>query len=213
MRFDQGVYQKAQRHAYDTLKSPAKFGLPNLFKVAPKSITAPGHLIQELPWVNTQSVYNFQFGSNAPQPQTATFPQLNNLLLGENDVFCMYGIEVCFGFNSISLPAAGSIVGRVYNTRGNFAADNSLYTGQMNISIESNTPIQKISTKEFLETGNVLQYDMQQGQGFMLLNPQRIFTGRISTFQVQINLQPINTLTLSPNSVLSVRLHGALGLA
>ena len=214
MRFDQVVYQRAERHAYDTLRNPNKYGLPNLFKVPPKSITAPAHLIQELPWVNTVSTFNFQFGSSAPQPVLATFPQLNNLLLGENDVFAMYGIEVCFGFNSVSLPQAGAIAGRVYSSRGTNAQDYALYTGQMQISIESNTPIQKISTKEFLETGNIFQYDMQQGQGFMLLNPLRVFSGRISTFQVQINLQPINTLTtLSPNSVVSVRLHGALGLA
>ena len=213
MRFDQQVYQKAQRHAYNTLKTPEKFGLPNLFKVSPKSITAPAHLIQELAWQNTVSTYNFQFGSNAPNPVIATFPQLNNVLLGENDVYAIYGIELCFGFSSVPLPSAGSIVGRVYSSRGNVPADYSLYTGLLNISIESDNPIQNISTKEFLETGNALQYDMQQGQGFMILNPQRIITGRISKFQVQINLQAINSLTLSGNAVVSCRLHGALGLA
>ena len=220
MRFDQTVLAAAQRHAFDTLADPAKFakGLSEeqrkLFKTAPRQITMPAVIQQELAFTNATSQYIFNFGSDAPSAADGLqlTPQLANITLGRNNTFAMYGIQVYIGTQNT--PPAGSVVGRVYSTRGTLATQYSLYTGTMSMKVESNLPVTQIPMLSFLETGNALQYDMEQGQGLLLTNPQRVLSGQISTLQVIIDLNPLNAMaTIGTNVVISVRLHGALGQA
>ncbi len=213
MLYDQKVIQDAQRYAYKTLKNPAEVlkGAPkevtDLYKVNPNNITSGAQIVQELPFVNTQNTYVFEFGTNAPNPTA----NLNNVVLGQNNVFAMYGVQLLIGigFNGVSTLNKD----RIYNSRGQLSGDYSLYTGQMAMQIESNTPVQKAQTLDFLETNSSIVYNFQQGQGLVLTNPQRLLTGRIATFQVIITLPPLAGTGISATAVLSCRLHGALGLA
>jgi hypothetical protein len=220
MLFDTNVLAAAQRYAFDTLTDPKKFvkGLPEsqreLYKTLPTQITCPAIIQQELAFVNSNAQYKFEFGSNAVTAAAGmqVTPQLNNITLGRNDTFAMYGIQFFIGTQSTT--PAGSIVGRIYTTRPVLATQGSLYTGSMSMKIESNTPVANISMMNFLETGNAQQYDMTQGQGLLLINPQRILTGQISTLQVIVDLEPINAMaTIGTNVVISCRIHGALGQA
>lgn len=220
MRFDQTVLAAAQRHAFDTLNDPAKFakGLSEeqrkLFKTNPRQITMPAVIQQELAFTNATSQYVFNFGSDAPSAADGLqlTPQLANITLGRNNTFAMYGIQVLIGTQNTT--PAGSVVGRIYQSRGILAPQFALYTGTMSMKVESNLPVTQIPMMQFLETGNFLQFDMEQSQGLLLTNPQRILSGQISTLQVIIDLNPLNAMaTIGTNVVISVRLHGALGQA
>jgi hypothetical protein len=53
----------------------------------------------------------------------------------------------------------------------------------------------------------------QGNNGLVLINPQRIVTGEMSKFNVVIDLDDISGLTITANSYILVKLHGALGRA
>lgn len=194
MKFDpQGIYS-AQRNAFDILTG-VKPGSP--FKVNPDNISMEARLQQELPWVNTQNIFTFNFGTNAPAPTVV----LNNVILGENNVFVMYGIEILFG-EGVN-PAS-----RIYRSVNITVPDGALYNGDLSMKLESKTPVDKMKTMQFRDDG-----DFFQGCGMALVNPYRIFTGRVATVQIIITLPTISGLVLTPNMVISTRLVGALGQA
>ena len=76
------------------------------------------------------------------------------------------------------------------------------------MKLESNTPIDKMDMNLFRDDGDFVQWS-----GMVLINPFRILSGRIATLDVIVNLPNITGLVLTPNTVVSCRLHGALGLA
>ena len=186
------TFADAQRHAFKTLKDGTAG-----FKVPEVQITEPAFLIQEMPLTTANGVPVFQFGSNAPQ-QT---PILNNIVLGENDVFNMFAIQLLIGYG-----ATRNI--RQYYSYGLSVSDNVVYNSQMQIKFETNDLITTIDTNSFrTENGTVQsQYD-----GAQLINPQRIFTGRNSRVNLSINLGDVAPLLFTPDAFISVRLWGALG--
>lgn len=198
MKFNpQGLYE-AQRKAFDILVG-VQPGSP--FKVKPNNVTMDARLQQELAWVNTTNTYNFHFGTNAPIANFAVAPQLNNVILGENNVFCAYGISLLFGENN-------NAAGRIYRSVNITVNDGALYNGTLSMKFESTTPVDKMRTMWFREEG-----DFIAGSGMFLINPFRIFTGRTATLDVIVELPNISGLALTANMVVQCSLHGALGLA
>ena len=172
----------------------------NYWHVDPNSITCPSALIQELPLDGTTNVLTFVFNQNAPEPS----PTLNNINLGVNDIFSMYAIQVLFG-----VGAAG--VTRQYYTHGLLAADNAVYQGaNMSMQFEQSQSIKSIDMIRFLYEQNT---DFVEQETMMLINPLRLLTGRLGTFNVSINMQSVAGLTFTPNAYVSVRLLGVLGQA
>jgi hypothetical protein len=193
MKFNQSSIYEAQRYAFDILTG-VKPGSP--YKVKAVNVTMEARLQQELPWVNTQNVFTFNFGTNAPGPTAA----LNNVILGENNVFVMYGIQILFG--------EGAANNRIYRSVNITVNDGALYNGDLSMKLESNTPIDKMQMMQFRDDG-----DFIQSAGMALINPYRIFSGRVATVQIIITLPTISGLVLTPNMVISTRLIGALGQA
>lgn len=198
MKFDARALYEAQRASFDLLKNlPAD----NVYKVKPNNVTMDARIQQELVWQNTQNVYIFNFGTNAPAPATVGGIQLNNVILGENNILCMYGISIYFGQNA-------SATNRIYRSYNITVNDGALYNGEMSMKLESNTPIEKMDMMGFRDEG-----DFIQSAGLSLINPFRVFTGRVATVQVIIQLPVVAGFALTPDMVISCRLHGALGLA
>jgi hypothetical protein len=172
----------------------------NYWHVDPNSITCPSALIQELPLDGTTNTLSFVFNQNAP-PQS---PTLNNILLGVNDVFVMYGIQVLFGVGAVG-------VSRQYYTHGLLAADNALYQGSnMAIQFEQNQAVKNIDMTEFKYDETT---DFKPEEAITLINPLRLLTGRLGTWTVSINMQSLTGLTFTPNAYVRVALRGVLGQA
>lgn len=197
MKFNQYIPQTDMIKAYETLKDGVEIN-GNTIRFPDDNITAEAELCQEQAFVNTQNSYNFEFGTNAPDKTAA----LNNIILGQNNAFIIIGFRVLLGYG-----ANGN--NRRYVSRGFTQDDESLYSAQGAMTLESNTPVQKISMRGFKEQGDYIN-----GSGFMSVKPLRILTGTVSKFQFNITfLNPITALTLSSNLFISVRPVGALGLA
>lgn len=205
MKFDAIAIQRAQRNAYDTLALPsAKNGRQNPYYTMPKNITIPARLIQEQAYINTQNIFLFDFSQNAPAGTAAN--QLNNVRLGINQTAVVYGIQLLQGQGA----AANN---RIYRSRGLTVNDNSIYNSTVSIKFEVGTLVDLIPGQGFLEVNNTVTETFDEN-GLVLMNPQRVLTGRLGTFLVSITLnQPIAGLALTPNIFLSMRLHIALGQA
>lgn len=188
MRIDQKALQMSQRKAYDTIKT----------QVVPENISMPAMLIQEQAYAVTSNTYVFDFSSKAPQASST----LNNILLGDNNVFVQYGIQVLIG-------EGANANNRVYRSYGNSTSDNALYNGVLSQKLESNTMIDKMSTMSFRDWDQ----NFTSESGLVLINPLRVLNGRLGVWSVIINLQSISALTLTANLFISVRLHGCLGQA
>jgi|SRR5574343_819481 len=196
-KFD--VFFAAQRRAFDMLdKNKPEIGDPK-FKLDPKQITSPATLIQELPLTSATNLLIFNYGSNAPQPSAT----LNNFLLGENDIFCIYGYQMLIGQGAL-------ITNRIYRAYGPSVQDNAPYNSQLRLQLESNIAMKLIDTLQMRkEDGTKLeQYD-----GAVITNPLRTITGRVSTFQVQVVMPDVSTTVFTPNLFVSMRLLGVLGQA
>ena len=172
----------------------------NEWHVKPDNITCPSGLAQELPLDGSTNTLSFIFNQNAPI-QT---PALNNITLGVNDIFVVYGIQVLFG-----VGATG--VNRQYFTHGLLASDNAIYQGAtMSIQFEQSQTVKNIDMLEFKydETTN-----FKPEEAIQLINPLRMVTGRLGTFTVSINMQPVTGLVFSANAFVRVSLRGVLGQA
>jgi hypothetical protein len=198
MKYDQLALQQAQRYAFETLAAGITNADNSVIKPAPVNITMGAMLIQELAYTNSGSPYLFQFGNQAPVG-TST---LNNVVLGNNNAMIVYGIQILIGIGA-------NANNRIYQSTGVTQNDNSIYNGQLQLSLESNQPIQKMDMQQFYEEGPNNTF-----MGFQFINPMRNVTGKLSRFEVAIVLpNSISALTLTSNLFISVRLHGALGLA
>lgn len=203
MRFDLQSLRDAQRQAYRTL-SDEKLpnGEPNRFHVPPAQITMSAQLIQEQPFVNTAQSFTFDFSLNAPTKTVA----LNNVVLGKNNVFVCYAFQLLIGEG-----ATGN--NRIYRSRGLTPNDNSIYNSNCTLKLESNTVVDKMNGLGFLDIGTNAN-EFWAEAGLQLINPQRILTGELGTFQTTIELyNSISALLLSTNLFLSFRLVGCLGQA
>jgi len=183
--------QRAQRHAFQTLKTATG----RIKSVKPQSISMPATIQQEVSLVNTTSNYRLEFGSDAPA-RTAV---LNNIILGDNDIFVTYGIQILLG-------EGANANNRIYRSTGITPDDDSLYNGELKLKFESSEWVHTMSTRLFREEGEFFPYN-----GFQLINPQRIVTGRLATYEATLDLRDISGLTISGDLFIAVILHGAIG--
>lgn len=194
------VFFQSQRRAFDVLANPTlKDGSPNKNYVRPESITIPSILIQEQQLTNANNTYSFNFGTKSIDGTDV----LNNVILGDNDIAVVYGIQVLLGQG-----ATKNI--RQYRAYGPSVQDNVVYNGLMSIKLEQNTLVNKMDMISFRKEHGTFQ---DQWDGAIAINPLRIVTGRVSTFSVNVDLPKVNGLTFTPNLFISVRLLIALGQA
>lgn len=215
MRFDTQTIMMMQRRAYSALtatqiSSHANQGgaivkqvTQNKHYVPPKLTSSPGMIVQELPWVNTTQQFTFNFAQNAPAQIPGTN---NNVLLAKNDVLAIYAVQILFGTGTNSADF-------VYRSYGVLPSDDSLYNSVIQLKTESSTYVDKMNGQFFRDNpANANEYWGEAG--LQIVNPIRIVSGEIGTFQVSINLlNPISTLVISANTVISMRLHGVYGQA
>ena len=213
MRYDQTAIQWAERNAYSILTSPVQEEIKwneaddgtmtqsrrlvrNKYFVEPLNISAPTELVQELPFINATQVFNFQYDINAPTAQAA--PGTNNVILGKNNIMCMYGLKIWQG-------EGVNANNRIYRSFGLTVNDNSLYNSTISMRFEQSTLMDKIPGQSFRDVyTSPLEWNSMSGM--ILINPQRIVTGEMGVLTITINLiTPINALVLSPNIFLSCR--------
>ena len=207
MKYDQIALQRSQRHAYDTMARPVMTGpdgktFKNPYKVSEVNITEPAILIQEQAFVNTLNNFTFDFSQTAPVATAA----LNNVLLGTNNIFVIYGIQLLLGEG-----ATGN--NRVYRSFGVTPNDESIYNSVLSLTLEQSNVIANMDGQQFRDF-DTSPLNFWNTAGMVLINPQRILTGRLGIFKINISLiNSIAGLALTANTFLSVRLHGALGQA
>ncbi len=212
MKYDQIAVREAQRLALsvitaETVKVKDDKGVlcdaPNPYWVNPLNVTMPMKLVQELPWVNSTQQFQFDFSITAPNQTPGTN---NNVILGQKNIFVGYGIQILFGEGANS-------ANRVYRSFGNTVNDNSLYNSLISMRMEQSTLIDRVNGQDFRDVPNSIT-EFNALDGMLLINPVRIVPGDLGTFQLNINLlNPISTLTISPNMFISVRLTGCFGQA
>jgi len=208
MRFDQMAIMEGQRRAYAALLSPsirdgAGNQKANPHQVPAKLTTAPAMLIQELPFLVTTQTYNFDFSINGPAQTPGTN---NNVKIRKNDVFAAYALQMLFTSGTDSATF-------IYRGHGLLAADNSMYNSIVSIKTEASTYVDKIEGQFFRDLAtNSSEYYGEVGM--QLLNPVRIVSGELGVLTVTLALKnPISTLVLTANAVISMRLHGIYGQA
>lgn len=212
MRYDQQAIREAQRMAFNVITQPKTqikndqgvvCDIDNPYWVNPLNVTMPMKLVQEIAWVNTTQNFSFDFSINAPVQVPGTN---NNVILGQNNVFVAYGIQILFR------DGASSANG-VYRSFGNTVNDDALYNSLISIRLEQSTLIDKVNGQDFRDVPNaVTEYNSLDGM--LLINPVRIVSGKLGTFTLNLNLlNPISALTISANQFISARLVGAYGQA
>jgi hypothetical protein len=193
------VIYRTQRLAFETLNNQStKFGKQSL-KVDPKSVTEPATLIQELPLTSLTNLLTFHFGVKSPGPTAA----LNNFQIGENDIAVVYGIQLLIG-------QGPTVANRIYRSFGPSVQDNAPYNGEMKMILESNIAVTKIDTLQFRKENGTAR---DQEDGLLIINPLRVITGRVSTFDIQVIMPDVSTTVFTPNLFVSCRLWVALGQA
>lgn len=212
MRYDQVAIREAERKAFEVITAPSMdikddtgkiCQVENKYWVNPLNVTMPMNLVQEIPWVNTTQNNNFDFSINAPAQVPGTN---NNVILGQNNVFVCYGIQILFR------DGASSANG-VYRSFGNTPNDDSLYNSVVSIRMEQSTLIDKVNGQNFRDVPNAVT-EFNALDGMLLINPVRIVSGKLGTFMLSINLlNPISALVISASQFISVRLRGAYGQA
>ena len=206
MRFDLQSVREAQRQAYKTLANPtiitAHGPKPNPYKTDPASISIGAQLIQEQAYTNQATQFSFDFSINAP---IAT-PTLGNIVLGKNNVFVFYAIQLLIGEGANANT-------RIYRSRGITSNDDAIYNSIFTMKFEQSTLIDKMNGQNFRDVGTNAN-EFWAENGLYLINPQRVVSGELGVFNLTINLiNSISGVVLSPNLFLSVRLHGAFGQA
>lgn len=194
------TFYYAQRHAFDTIgKQTLSDGNKNNFYVNPAQITMPAFLIQEQPLSITTPIMTFSFGQRT---QGAT-PILNNIVIGENDVAIIWGLQILIGYGATRNQ-------RQYQAYGASVDDDVIYKSKLNMMFETNNLISDLETNIFrTENGT----DQAQYDGAILINPQRTFTGRVSKVDLILDLGDISTLGFTTNTFVSVRLITGKGAA
>jgi hypothetical protein len=193
------VFFIAQRKAFEALNAgnPVK-GSPQ-FKVDPNSITIPAALIQELPLTTKTNQLTFVYGTKAPIGTAI----LNNVILGDNDIAIVYGIQLLIG-------QGATVNTREYRAFGPNVQDNVVYNGLISFQLESGLPVTNIDALQFRKEDGTTK---DQFDGAAVINPLRTVTGRISTFNVILNMPDVSTLVFTPDLFVSMRLLIALGQA
>jgi len=200
MKFNQFVAQSDFTTAFQMLVAgiPTNPDGTNFIKPVPENISCPAFISQEQPFIDTQSTYTFEFGTNAPAPSAT----LNNIILGQNNAMVVTGFQILLGYGA-------NVADRTYYSRGFTAADNSIYNAIGSMVLESNNPVQKMDMQQFYEEGDFINQS-----GFVPIKPLRVLTGLISRWQFVITFpQPIAALTLSSNLFIRVKPWGAIGFA
>lgn len=175
----------------------------NKYAVDPLNVTMPATLTQETPWVTTTNSFMFNFAINGPDQVPGTN---NNISLGLNNVFVIYGIQILFG-------EGANAANRIYRSFGNTPNDDALYNSVVQIKMAQSTLIDRVDGRSFRDVPEVLTA-ASEDLGMVLINPARIITGDLGSFQVFINLlNPISALVITANMFISVRLKGAWGQA
>jgi hypothetical protein len=233
MRFDSTSLMDMQRRAFAALSSPThtehvrkdkisgavvppgvpvkpgqelthhKRAINNPHYVPAKLTSSPGMLVQELPWTNAQTIYEFDFSINGPQQTPGVN---NNLVIAKNDVFAIYAVQMLFGTGTNSASF-------IYRSHGVLPNDDAVYNSFLQIKTESSTYVDKMEGQFFRD--NPANSNEYFGEiGMQIINPIRIVSGELGVFKVILNLKnPISTLVISANTVVSMRLHGVYGLA
>ena len=194
------VFMYAQRHAFEALtRKEIASGIPNAFYVTPTQITMPSFLIQEQPLTVNTPVMTFEFGIGAPGPSDI----LNNLILGQNDVAQIYGLQILIGYG-----ATRNI--RQYQAYGASIDDDVVYKSKLSMLFETNNLITELETNNFRAEDGTTQ---KQYDGADVINPQRQFSGRVSKVEIKLDLGNIAALLFTPNAFVSMRLLIAKGAA
>lgn len=198
MRFDLQAVREAQRQAYNTLTADTS----SPFYTPPAQTTMGAQLIQEMPFSSANQEYIFDFSINGPGPSAT----LNNVVLGKNNIFVCYGFQVLLG-------EGANANNRIYRSRGLTPDDESIYNSNTQLKLESNVVIDKMTGLGYKDVGTNAN-EFWAEAGMQLINPQRILTGELGTFQTMLRiLNPISTLVISANMFISFRLIGCLGQA
>lgn len=195
------VFFIAQRKAFESLsgKDAVEDVKGGKFRVNPASITIPAALIQEQALTTASNIMSFRFGTQSPVATNA----LNNIILGDNDIAAIYGVQLLIG-------QGATVNTRIYRAYGPNVQDNAPYNGVLSMQLESNLPIVNIDTLQFKRDHGT---DKDQYDGAAVINPIRIITGRISTFNVVLTMPDISALVFTANLFVSLRLMIALGQA
>ena len=212
MRYDQSAIRDAQRLALSVLTAPTSqvkdangnlCEVKNEYFVNPLNVTMPIKLVQELPWINTTQSFQFDFSINAP----VQIPGVNNnVILGQNNVFAPYGIQIMFGDGA-------NAANRIYRAHGITPNDNALYNSLISIRFEQSTLVDKVQGQDFIDIENGVN-ETYSDNGLVLINPIRIVSGKLGTFSMFITLlNPIAALPISANQFISARLVGCFGQA
>lgn len=197
------VVANQQQAAQNNCKAGDRIMIPNKYYVNPLNVTMPATLTQETPWVNTTQQFSFDFSINGPGQTPGTN---NNIPLGLNNVFVIYGIQILFGEGS-------NAANRIYRSFGNTPNDDSLYNSFVQIKMAQSTLIDKVDGRSFRDVPDVVTA-ADEDLGMVLINPVRIITGDLGFFTLFINvMNPISTLVITDSMFLSVRLKGAFGQA
>lgn len=193
------VFFVAQRKAFESISAGAVENSNKRFKVNPTSITIPACLIQEQALTTASNVLTFIYGTKSPIGTAA----LNNVILGDNDIAVVYGIQMLIG-------QGANVNTRIYRAYGPNVQDNVPYNGILSMQLESNVPVVNI---DMLQARKEQGTDKDQFDGCFVINPLRIITGRISTFNIILTMPDVSTLVFTPNLFVSMRLMIALGQA
>lgn len=231
MQFDILAWRQQQRLAIDLLTSKLSHALPgtegamtgafikehhkkmwhesihadhhyaeNKYYTPPTRITAEAFIAQELPWHNATQNYSFIFSQAAPPPSAT----LNNNLMPQNDVAAIYGIKLLFGYSPDNSNNANN---RTYVSSGPGGNDYSLYNSVCNLQIEDTTAIKNMAGQNFVDYGATGFSRSGMFYGAVPITPIRLISGKLGTFQFNVNLiNPISTLTLTPNCVVRCEL-------
>ena len=216
MRFDTLAILQSQRKAFSAITEPLvvhhtiqpngdlkKSTSKNRHYVAPKLATSPAMLIQELPWVNTTQQFNFVFSISAPAQIPGTN---NNIVIAKNDIFCIYGVQILLatGTNSADF---------VYRSHGVLPTDDAVYNSTVQFLVESSKYVVNMEGQFFRDNPpNANEYYGEMG--LQIITPLRTVSGEQGTFTVSLNLKnPTAPLVISPNTLISMRLHGVYGQA
>lgn len=203
MIHDQEALRNAQLRTFSMLgnKSTAPDGKTTVPSVPEYNITSPAILQQEQPFNNATSRYIFDYSQNAPI-RVIGAAGLNNVVIGQNDIFGCYGIQVALGVGNV-------LQGRVYNSFGTLATDDTLYSGELLMKWASTEPVEQFPMQIFREIGAA----PGGYAGFQFIRPIRKWVGSVSTVEVTIDIPNLTGIVLTADQFLRVTLHGALGVA
>ena len=203
MRPDGNSLQNAERGATVMLLKGWSTKKGDVKAMTPLNMTFPARLRQELPYLNTQSVFKFDFSQKAPDATAA----LNNVNLGINNLMAVVGIQLLIG--------TGEASNRVYRSFGVTVNDDIIYNGNsiVQLKIEADVLIDIFPTRALRDVGTTATESWDEA-GMKLISPMRGLHGSLGVFEVSINLgQPIAGFDLTPDTFLSLALWGGIAQA